>query len=324
MRQNPLGDRGTPAEAWTDKVTGDRTPYLAYILRAGSCEDLLSSPQRRLLLASLAEHGRVLASKRTYTRDNHGLFADLGLARLTAFIPFSEQAERWRELARTRFETTLRRRLSQGVWLEHCSAYQFLAIRPLDSMLAVLGPDPELTELRDRMRAAAAWFVRPDGQMTQFGDSNLEPVPAWAQGQAPGTQAYFGAGFAFVREPGANGGLGYLAVTDGFHNLTHKHADELSFELFDHGATDRHRHRPLPQGPGRDPRLRGLQPRPQRPRRRRARPADLRPGARLRVRPDGRRGGRRLVRDRGPQPAVARAGRRSRAGSSSTAPGPRS
>ena len=30
--------------------------------------------------------------------------------------------------------------------------------------------------------------------------------------------------------------MGYLAVTDGFHNLTHEHADELSFELFDHGA----------------------------------------------------------------------------------------
>ena len=30
---------------------------------------------------------------------------------------------------------------------------------------------------------------------------------------------------------------GYLAVTDGFHNTTHKHADELSFELYDHGTS---------------------------------------------------------------------------------------
>jgi len=237
VRHNPVDDPNTPEEAWTDKVTGDRTPYLAYVLRAASCEGLLSEREERQLLDSLEQHGRVLASDRTYTRDNHGLFADLGLARLIAFLPFTEQAERWRTLARDRFETTLRRRLSQGVWLEHSSAYQFLAIRPLDSMLAVLGPDPELIDLRDRMRAAAAWFVKPDGQMTQFGDSNLEPVPDWAQAQGAGTQTYFGAGFAFVREPGADGGLGYLAVTDGFHNLTHKHADELSFELFDHGTS---------------------------------------------------------------------------------------
>ena len=61
--------------------------------------------------------------------------------------------------------------------------------------------------------------------------------PRLGAGPGPGTQTYFGAGFAFVREPGAGGDLGYLAVTDGFHNLTHKHADELSFELFDHGAS---------------------------------------------------------------------------------------
>ena len=236
--QNPFGDPDTPEEAWTDKVTGDRTPYVAYVLRAASCEGLLTPARASARCsASLLQHGEVLASKRNYTRDNHGLFADLGLARLTAFVPFADEAERWRALARERFETTLRRRLSQGVWLEHSSAYQFLAIRPLDSMLAVLGPDPELTDLRDEMRSAAAWFVKPDGEMTQFGDSNLEPVPDWAQGQAAGTRAYFGAGFAFVREPGPAGDLGYLAVTDGFHNLTHKHADELSFELFDHGAS---------------------------------------------------------------------------------------
>ena len=103
-------------------------------------------------------------------------------------------------------------------------------------MLNVLGSDAELEGLRDEMRAAAAWFVRPDGQLTQFGDSNLDPVPDWAQGQADGTRAFFGAGLAFVREPNAAGDDGYLAVTDGFHNTTHKHADELSFELFDHGV----------------------------------------------------------------------------------------
>ena len=159
------------------------------------------------------------------------------------------------------------------------------------------------------MRAAAAWFVKPDGEMTQFGDSNLEPVPDWAQG-APGrgTQAYFGAGFAFVREPGAGGDVGYLAVTDGFHNLTHKHADELSFELFDHGASIVSDTGLYHKDPGeiRDYVVSnrahsGLVGR-------RARPADHRSVARLRIRADGRRRGRRLVRDRGPQPAPARQG----------------
>jgi hypothetical protein len=237
VRHNPRGKPATPNEAWSDKVVGDRTPFLAYMLRTGACEGLLEAAQQRALLASLEEHGRALASKSSYTPDNHGLFVDLGLARLTNFFPFFEQTEKWRALARQRFESTLRRRLSQGVWLEHSSAYQFLAIRPLDDMLNVLGSDAELTGLRDEMRAAAAWFVKPDGEMTQFGDSNLEPVPDWALGQAPGSRTFFGAGFAFVRAAGEAGDTGYLAVTDGFHNTTHKHADELSFELFDHGVS---------------------------------------------------------------------------------------
>ncbi len=237
VANNPRGKPETAAEAWSDKVVGDRTPFLAYLLRAGACEGLLAPTQQRALLESLAEHGRVLASKRTYTPDNHGLFVDLGLLRLTNFFPFFEQSAKWRELARERFETTLRRRLSQGVWLEHSSAYQFLAIRPLDAILNVYGPDPELVGLRDEMRAAAAWFVKPNGEITQFGDSNLEPVPDWTTAPAPGARTFFGAGFAFVRTAGESGDTGYLAVTDGFHNTTHKHADELSFELYDHGVS---------------------------------------------------------------------------------------
>jgi hypothetical protein len=240
VRHNPRGEPGTADEAWSSKVVGDRIPFLAYMARAGACEDVLSPRDGRLLLASLAEHGEVLAPNADYPRDNHGLFVDLGLARLTTFLPFLDRVEEWRALARERFERTLRGRLSEGVWLEHSSAYQLLAIRPLESLIDVLGSDPELEELLAQMQDATAWFVKPDGELTQFGDSNLEPVPEWARaraGEELGSRTYFRAGFAFVRAAGEDGDVGYLAVTDGFHNLTHKHADELSFELFDHGAS---------------------------------------------------------------------------------------
>ena len=50
-------------------------------------------------------------------------------------------------------------------------------------MLNVLGSDAELDGAA-RKDARCRRLVRaPDGQMTQFGDSNLEPVPDWAQGQ---------------------------------------------------------------------------------------------------------------------------------------------
>ena len=240
VRHNPRGKPGTPPEAWSDKVVGDRVPYLAYLLRAAACEGLLSAADRRTLLESIGEHGELLASEQYFVPDNHGLFVQVGLLRLTDFFPFLDQAEPWRALARKRFESILRGRLSEGVWLEHSSAYQLLAIRAVEDFLGAYGDDAELSGLLEQMDVAAGWFVKPNGELTQFGDSDLGPVPAWASAEAneeEGLKAFFGAGFAFVRAAGEAGDTGYLAVTDGFHNTTHKHADELSFELFDHGTT---------------------------------------------------------------------------------------
>lgn len=237
VEQNPRRGGDAPLEAWQDKVTGDRVPFLAYLLRAAACEDLGTPEQREALLASMEEHGAVLAADRKYVADNHGLFVDLGLVRLANFFPFLPEADEWRAYARQRFEETLRGRLAGGFWLEHSTAYQFLVIRALERMLADYGPDPELESLLAELRNAAAWLVKPDGEMTQFGDSDREEVPDWAPPlmEADGLLTAADAGYAIVRAPGPEGDLGYLAVTDGFHNLTHKHADELSFELYDEG-----------------------------------------------------------------------------------------
>jgi hypothetical protein len=227
----------TPGEAWTDKVVGDRAPFVGYLTRAAACEDLIDRDEAATLIDSVRQHAVFLTEDQVYAPDNHGLFADRGLYLSARYAPFLAEAPEWKRLARRRFESTLRGRLSEGVWLEHSSNYQFLALRPVEEFIELLGGDAELERLERQMKAAAAWFVEPDGEITQFGDSNLEPVPRWGLRRASrldGMKAFFGAGFAFVRVPSAEG-EGYLAVTAGFHNLTHKHADELSFELYDRG-----------------------------------------------------------------------------------------
>ena len=238
VEQNPRRGGDAPLEAWQDKVTGDRVPFLAYLLRAAACEGIGTPEQHQALLAAMEEHGKILAADGRYIADNHGLFVDLGLVRLVNFVPFLPEGDEWRSLARERFEETLRGRLAGGFWLEHSTSYQFLVIRALERMLANYGPDPELDSLLAELRNAAAWLVKPDGEMTQFGDSDREKVPDWAPPLtgASGLLTAADAGYAIVRAPGPEGELGYLAVTSGFHNLTHKHADELSFELFDEGV----------------------------------------------------------------------------------------
>ena len=262
VRHNP-GGAGTADEAWSSKVVGDRIPFLAYMARAGACEDVLSPRDGRLLLASLTEHGEVLAPNAGYPRDNHGLFVDLGLARLTTFC-LPRPGRGVARAARERFERTLRGRLSEGVWLEHSSAYQLLAIRPLESLIDVLGSDPELEELLAQMQEATV--VREAGR-------RADPVRGLESRAGPGVGAR---GPARSRDrvptfapaspssgPPANGDVGYLASPTA-STISPTSTPTSSASSFRPWRQHHQRHGPLPQGPGPDPRLRGLQPRPQR------------------------------------------------------------
>lgn len=236
-RANPLGGAGIPVEAWIDKIVGDRVPTIAFTTRAAACEGLLSRAEARDLLASLRDHGAFLTDAGNYVPDNHGLFADTGLFLLGDYLPFLRQSERWQRLALRRFKATLTGRLANGIWLEHSTAYQFFVLGALED-LAGYADDSELDELVERMREAAAWLVMPDSDVTQFGSSNLVPVPDWALQSArelEGMRVFGDAGFATVSTGGDPREAGYLAVTAGFHNLVHKHADDLSFELYDSG-----------------------------------------------------------------------------------------
>ena len=238
-RANPLGGAGTTAAAWIDKVTGDRVPYISYVTRAAACQGMLSHREAKLLLRSIATHQRVLLRKAEVDRTNHGLFVGDGLALLARYFQFERKAREWEHAARRQFMTTLRGRLSDGVWLEHSTNYQFLAIRAVERFVAYTNHQ-EAARLLRAMKQAAGWFVEPDDQMTLFGDTYLFRVPSWAVRKAheeSGLRVFRKAGFAFAKGDGPGGaGTGYLAVTDGFHNATHKHADELSFELYDHGV----------------------------------------------------------------------------------------
>ncbi len=238
IKANPRGGPTTSHEAWSGKVVGDRIPTLAYLGRAAACEGLLSNSDSTLFSNSMEQHAKFLEDPANHASDNHGLFVDIGLIRLGQLYPNLDSDGSWRALARQRFEKTLRGRLSDGVWLEHSTGYQFYVITAIDDFLAAYGTDPELIGLRNQMRAAALWFVEPDGRLTQFGDTDIAPIPHWAENGLPtvdGMKVFPGAGFAFVNARGSRGQRGYLAVTAGFHNLTHKHADDLSFELYDRG-----------------------------------------------------------------------------------------
>ncbi|MGH2988959.1 MAG: heparinase II/III domain-containing protein [Solirubrobacterales bacterium] len=238
VKSNPRQFKpGRKGFAWHPKAAADRAGYLGYVTRTAGCKGLLNRKQGRLLLRSLNAHGRYLANTQQHEESNFGLFQDIGLLLLSKYVAFESEAPRWRALAMRRFPETLRGRLSsEPVWMEHSTQYHFLAIRLLRQFLQ-FKPDEKsdaflrtlLAQLKDR----AGWFVAPDGTYALLGDTQLGKVPPWGYFRDRaynGLQAFGEAGFAFARQGGS-----YLATTASFHSLTHKHADELDFELFDRG-----------------------------------------------------------------------------------------
>jgi hypothetical protein len=234
---------------WGPKVAGDRVPYIAYLTRALAYEqqfvtapddDLLEETSGMALLNSLRDHVAFLSDPNEARANNQGLFMDIGMILVDNYfgddvVPGAAAAG---NLGRYRFPNTLvaRTAVAEGMWLEHSSGYQRLATNLLRNYLEFTGTtDPALYSLFDRMRDANGWFVMPDGTQPQWGDSYIRDSPDWAKAEAAddsGMRVYPEAGYVFVKRPDLGS---YLGVTAGFHNGTHKHADDTSFDLYENG-----------------------------------------------------------------------------------------
>ena len=233
VKRNPLAGEATPPLAWMNLVAGDRAAFLGYVTRASACEGMLPDRPAKILLDSMLAHGDYFSTGGGYFESNHGLFTDLGLYLLaTRYMSFHGQAHEWAQLAESRFPQTLAGRTSsEGVWLEHSAGYQFLAIRLAERFLSFHGPDAATEGTLAQLKATAPWFVAPDGKTPLIGDTEEERVDAEyrsAARQLDGMGVFPEAGFAVVRR-----NKRYFAALADYHNGSHKHSDDASFELHD-------------------------------------------------------------------------------------------
>lgn len=245
IASNPKGGKHVDPRGWTNKVVADRGPYIAYLARAAACQGILTAAQAEILVSSVEKHARYLSQSDHYNPSNHGLFMDLGLGLLAKYLPNDARAPAWAALAKSRFLSTFGRRLSaEGVWLEHSPGYQTVSWIVVQRFIDFVAPDDAaLKAVADRMVDVAGWFIMPDGYRPQFGDTELRLSRSEAQLAAAdddGMEVYPQGGFAIVKDRATNS---YFAITSGFHSykekgfpgISHKHADDLSFELYERG-----------------------------------------------------------------------------------------
>lgn len=250
-----------PEMAWYDMALAWRAPRLAHLFERALTQPSRTPEELDELHRGVLAHQRALLSPSSFNGEtNHGLYTALGqiaFARRLAELPgMAEIAEQ----GRSRLREVVRGQLAaDGGHREHSPDYHRMVV---DSLADAIGDDliedPELVALVDRAAHVTGWFVRPDGEIEQIGDSpartvarstrsRRDPVTdfvvtAGRSGTPPEAESLLlpDSGFAVVRSPRPTTTqelreASYLTFTGAFHSRTHKHADDLAVTWFDGG-----------------------------------------------------------------------------------------
>ncbi|MEV0274245.1 heparinase II/III family protein, partial [Hamadaea sp. NPDC050747] len=250
--------RGTMA--WYDMAIGLRAYRLAYLVEQcvlrGYPKDVLAA-----LLTCVVRHQREFYDDRIFNpRNNHGVYLSLGqlafarrLAPLAGMDVMERQGrDRLAVVTKTQFA-------ADGGHLEHSPAYHRMLLNSFrGGITAGLFDDPQLRERIASAEDVLGWFIQPNGELVQLGDSRAikmrssKPITAspftefhMSRGRsgtptAESLRVMPDSGYAIVRHPQPVGvadhdRAGYLLMAAAFHSRTHKHADDLLLTWCDHG-----------------------------------------------------------------------------------------
>ncbi|MFN4296187.1 MAG: alginate lyase family protein [Brevundimonas sp.] len=225
---------------WGDMATGIRAAKLAYVLSQRAFAR--QSPLRQAAIVRLARrHLARLRDPAFIARSNHALAQIHGAAALCHVAPHWPEARGGKAYVNDLLSRLLLSQFGRrGVHLEHSPGYHLFALREFRRMAETGWFDSADLDRTIRAAAKAApWFLFPDETLSAAGDSSpvRRPLPAPVAQERIVGRLFREAGYAVVR--GAWGQspkqAPMLLVTCGHHSSVHKHADDLSFELFEQG-----------------------------------------------------------------------------------------
>lgn len=236
--------------AWYDMATGVRASIVAFLLdRAFSGREKLEPQDEAALIEMAHAHVVELTNPANIVPTNHGLFQLDGLDTLCRVLggagpckgvdPFV--AEQVTRLLDTQFD-------AHGVHREQSPQYHQLAIEMLTPFARPSqgGVFKTVAERLDKARAVFPWFVFPGGRLAALGDSvgeaRVAPPPdqRCTGGAAPDCVElgdFSRSGYVVVRSPWSRElKQSFMLIMTGTYNQrTHKHVDDLSFELMERG-----------------------------------------------------------------------------------------
>ena len=251
---------------WNDHALAARVITLTNFWRLYRHRPDFRLQEARQILESAERTGRLLAHEGEYTfATNHGTLQNLGLLHLSVAFPQLPGAIEFSELGLRRFDEQLSYHVSsEGVILEHSADYHRSGLEMFGYALrfmTILGRriDPEYLQLYEQSREFYSLLRRPGGSLPRLGDTQTVDDPAGpviVESLSSGTvtepeprsgwypevrvkvlpeAGYFVLWDGIAKWPGPEGLSQTVVAWSFFPGHGHKHADEMSVNLWASG-----------------------------------------------------------------------------------------
>lgn len=227
--------------AWYDMSAGQRAAKIAYFINLINSKKISPSAQVVEIMFTMAkEHIKMLSDVDAIAPNNHGLFQVFGLKLLCEIIE-DRAAEK---IAYSKYKEILECQFtSEGVHTENSPDYHFFTQNVLLRSSVARRFGSEFNDLVEKIRSVNPWLVLPDGKIVQIGDSASSSNPLDKDPDSTYSIAnkkysvgdFTKSGYAVIRSAPSQSNNSMLFVTGMAHVVDHKHADELSFILFEKG-----------------------------------------------------------------------------------------
>ncbi len=238
--------------SWENMATGIRAMRLAFYINAMR-KNLINIDENlkdKVYFLS-SKHINKLKQKSFFSNNNHGIFALVGL-HLLCREDFENPAcnvdtkgyvkRRFKEIIDTQYT-------EEGVHTEGNPEYHFYITKTLNNRLKapieeILG---DISDVLKKAEKVKPWLLFPDKTQSRVGDSkglvaniSFEPLKSIEPTCINDDKCYLvgdftKSGYAIIRSIPETKNESMLFVTGMAHNIAHKHADDLSFQLFEFG-----------------------------------------------------------------------------------------
>jgi hypothetical protein len=236
---------------WYDMAAGIRAMKLAWLWNEIDFDAISEGEELKHIFDKLMEiHVSKLMEESFLSDGNHAYFQLVGLRLLCKANPTINLCIEEIEYNNNKMKSLLLRQFtSDGVHRENSPGYHIFAIRTLQKLDIPNLYNSEISDLIKRAKRVTPWLVYPDDTVARIGDSagkfKHANVPDADIYTINGSKVIFGnyidSGYFTLRTPFNIKGRKATQIfitgtsnTDG-SNVSHKHADELSFELFHRG-----------------------------------------------------------------------------------------